>query len=140
MRSAVYLFLLKENKIFLIRRKNTGWGDGKYVVPAGHLEPNESLTQAAVREAREEAGIEINTKSLRLVHTMHRKGDFDYVDLFFLVDKWGGEAKNAEDNMADDAQWFSIDNFPENTIEHVKAAFENYKKGIFFSEFGFYES
>ena len=137
LRCAVYLFLIKDNKLFLLRRKNTGWEDGKYGVPAGHLEINETISQAIVREAKEEAGIEINTQNLTLVHVMHRKSNFDYIDLFFITKKWIGEPMSAEKNKADDAQWFSINDFPENTLSHIKVAFDNYKNNITFSEFGF---
>lgn len=137
LRCTVYLFLIKDSKLFLLRRKNTGWMDGKYGIPAGHLEPDETILQAMIRETKEEAGIEIDLQNLKLVHVMHRKSNFDYVDLFFTVETWDGEPKLAEKEKADDAQWFSIENLPQNILTHIKIAFENYQKNIIFSEFGF---
>jgi len=69
----VYLLLINDNKIVLSRRYNTGFHDGEYSFPAGHLEGNETLTQAMVREAKEEIGVEISPEDLKLVHVMHRK-------------------------------------------------------------------
>ena len=46
-----YLVLTKDNKILLSRRHNTGFQDGKYSLPAGHLGGDEeTLAQAIARE------------------------------------------------------------------------------------------
>jgi 8-oxo-dGTP pyrophosphatase MutT (NUDIX family) len=69
-----YLVLVRENKILLSRRYNTGFMDGMYGFPAGHLKDDEeTLSQAMVREAREEIGAETASEDLELVHVMHRK-------------------------------------------------------------------
>ena len=44
---AVHVFLLRDGAVLLLRRCNTGFEDGKLSVPAGHVEPGESVTQAA---------------------------------------------------------------------------------------------
>lgn len=137
LRCAIYLFLIKDNKIFLVRRKNTGWEDEKYCVPGGHLDPNEKVSNAVKREAKEETGIEIDSKDLKLIHIMHRRANFDYIDFFFVVDKWTGEPKNVEEDKADDAGWFDLDKLPKNILDHQKVALDNYKNKIIFSEFGF---
>ncbi|MFQ6087067.1 MAG: NUDIX domain-containing protein, partial [Candidatus Bathyarchaeia archaeon] len=70
----VYLVLTKDNKILLSRRYNTGFHDGEYSFPAGHLHgEDETLKQAMVREAKEEVGIEVDLADLELVHVMHRR-------------------------------------------------------------------
>jgi 8-oxo-dGTP diphosphatase len=53
---AIFVLLIKENKVFFIRRANTGWKDGQYSLIGGHLDGDEPATVAAVREAKEEAG------------------------------------------------------------------------------------
>lgn len=72
---AVYLMLISGNKILLARRYNTGWKDGFYGVAQGHLNGGESVTHAMVREAKEEIGISVDTKDLKVVHVMHRKSE-----------------------------------------------------------------
>ena len=68
-----YLILRREKQILLHLRKNTGYCDGQYGLVAEHVEANESATAAMMREAREEAGIELDPSALRVVHTMHRQ-------------------------------------------------------------------
>ena len=82
LRCAVYLFLIKDNKIFLVRRKNTGWEDGKYCIPGGHLEPNEKISEAVRREAKEETGIDVDFKDVKFIQAIHRKSNFYYIDFF----------------------------------------------------------
>jgi len=51
-----YLVLIARDKILLSRRYNTGFLDGYYGFPAGHLKDDEeTLSQTVIREAREEA-------------------------------------------------------------------------------------
>ena len=88
---SVHLFLLNDDKILLQLRKNTGYRDGCWSVIAGHVEAKESATEAMIREAKEEAGIEISREDLMLVHVMHRFENQERVDFFFKATKWKGE-------------------------------------------------
>ena len=56
-----YLFLIKDNKILLQRRFQTGFMDGFYGVPAGHLDGSETAREGCAREIKEE----INKRSSR---------------------------------------------------------------------------
>jgi 8-oxo-dGTP diphosphatase len=135
--AAVHLFLIKDGKILLLRRKNTGYEDGNYSVPAGHIEANEPATVAMTRESQEETGIIIKPEALEAVHIMHRKADDqERIDFFFTTKTWVGEPTITEPDKCDDLSWFNLDNLPENIIPYIKTALENYKKGLIYSEFG----
>ena len=137
--SAVHLFLIKDGKILLSRRFNTGYEDGNYSVPAGHIDGNEKATSAMAREAKEEIGIDLNEKQLQMAHVMHRKKpdeEEERIDFFFEAIEWQGEPENVEFNKCDDLSWFPISQLPPNTIPYVKAGVENYKNKVSFSEFG----
>ena len=134
--TAVYLLLIRSNKILLQRRYNTGYEDGNYGLPAGHVEDNESMTTALCREVREEIDIKLNPKDLELVHIMHRKEEDIRVDLFFTTKRYQKKPINAEPQKCDDLQWFPLKKLPKNTIPYIVIAINNYSKNILFSERG----
>lgn len=60
---ATLLFVVRDGHILLIRKKR-GLGAGKINGPGGRIEPGESALEAAVRETREELGIEAHSPEL----------------------------------------------------------------------------
>lgn len=134
--TAVHLFLLDGNKILLSRRYNTGYRDGFYSVAAGHLDGNEKAKSAMVREAKEEAGIDIDENDIEFVHVMHRKSEDERLDFFFVSKKWKNGIINMEPHKCDDLRWFEIDSLPENMVPYVRKAIENFKSGVPFDQFG----
>ncbi len=135
---ASYLILIKDGKILLLRRYNTGYEDGNYSLVAGHVDGNETFIQAMIREAREEAGISLHPENLKVVHTMHRKcPDDERIDVFIQATSWTGKLTNMEPHKCDDLSWFKLDELPDNMVGYVKIALENYKNSISYSEFGY---
>jgi len=137
LKSAVHLFLLKGGEILLLRRYNTGYEDGNYSVPAGHLEGGETVKAAMIREAREEIGIEIALSDLEIVGVMHRLSNDERVDFFLAASSWQGEIENREPQRCDQLAWFSLEALPENLIPYVRQAIANYRRGRWFDSFGF---
>ncbi len=131
-----YAFFIKKNKILLSQRKNTGYMDGWFSLPAGHIENNESLTKGTIREIHEETGIVLSDKDITLVHVMHRKSDDIRMDFFFLVNRWKGIPKNTEEAKCSAMEWFPLTALPPNTIPYIKEAISQYQSSSFFSEFG----
>ena len=64
---AVHLLLVKDDRVLLLKRYNTGYEDGNYSVVAEHIDGGEDLKTAMIREAREEAGIEVSHANLEVV-------------------------------------------------------------------------
>lgn len=120
---AVYIIVRQQQRILLLQRKNTGFDDGKWSLPAGHVEESESALTAAVREAEEEIGIVIPPSALKLVYTLHRKSDDrTYIDLWFEADRFDGVPVNQEPNKCAGLMWSDLQNLPENTQEFVRMA------------------
>lgn len=132
----VHLFFFRGNQLLMLRRFNTGYADGQYSVPAGHLDGGETVLQAAVREAEEEVGVRIEAEDLSFSTVMHRIEDDERVDFFVQVRKWEGEPFNAEPEKCDDLHWVHIDQLPENTVEYVRRCIANHLNGVRFDEFG----
>src|SRR5206468_9499205 len=70
---AVHVLLVRGDEVLLVRRRNTGFEDGKLSVVAGHVEPGEPVTRAALRETHEEVGVALSPEGLRVVGVIHRK-------------------------------------------------------------------
>ncbi len=131
-----YVIFCKDGKFLLTRRYNTGYRDGEYSLPAGHIEDREFAVAAALREAEEEVGVKIREEDLLPVHIMHRHcDDHERIEFFFAAEKWEGELKNMEPAKCDDVSWFSVDKIPSNVIPYVRSALDQYNKGNFLSEF-----
>ena len=132
----VHLFFIRENKILLARRFNTGYRDGEYSVPAGHLDGNETVRAAAAREAEEEIGVRIEAGDIHFSSVMHRIEGDERVDFFVHVTKWEGEPFNAEPDKCNGLSWVDMDDLPKNIIPYVRRAIANHLNGITFDEFG----
>lgn len=124
---SVFAAIIKDGKVLLLRRANTGWLDGWYDLPAGHLEDQETLKDGAVRELKEEAGLAANPKDLKLIHVYqnHHNPDTPHYGYIFLVEKWSGTPKLMEPNKCDHMDFFSLNNLPQKVSPYVKEALEN---------------
>ena len=136
---AVYLFLKKDGNIFLTRRFNTGYKDGEYMVPSGHVEAGESLCAAMAREAMEEVGVLVRPVDLRLVHVMYRAAadaTGERADFFFDTASWEGEPRNCEPDKCDEVGWFPLYRLPQNTVGYLTDAIAASSRGVPLLELG----
>ena len=132
----IHLFLFRCGRILLLRRYQTGYMDGYYSLPAGHLDGEETVRMAGVREAHEEIGVRINPADMVFAGVFHRHEGDERVDFFFQVMSWSGEPFNAEPEKCDELRWTDLDALPENTVPYIRRAIENFRAGIPFEEFG----
>jgi len=132
----VHLLFFRGDQILLLRRFNTGFRDGEYSVPAGHLDGNETVTAAAAREAEEEIGVQIEAGEMAFSSVMHRNEGDERVDFFVHVRRWQGKPVNAETDKCDELRWTDVNDLPGNIIPYVKRAIQNHHRGIVFDEFG----
>jgi 8-oxo-dGTP pyrophosphatase MutT (NUDIX family) len=132
----VHLLFFREDQILLLRRFNTGYRDGEYSVPAGHLDGGETVVAAAAREAEEEIGVRIEPGALAFSSVMHRNEGDERVDFFVHVREWDGEPVNAETDKCDELCWTDVNDLPVNTIPYVRQAIQNHLNQVPFDEFG----
>jgi len=139
---ASYLVLINNGKILLQRRFNTGYMDGKYGLPAGHVDKGETFTQCVVREIKEEIGVDLNPEDMKVAHLMHRFSGAEWgeegyrIDVFFTTEKWKGVPEIKESDKCDDLSWFDLNDLPDNIIPYVRKAIDCIKNKVFYSEHG----
>jgi ADP-ribose pyrophosphatase len=137
--AAVYVLMVNAGgKALFLRRCNTGYRDGYYDMPAGHLEANESLKASAIREVKEETGVDIKAEDLEFIELLHRRSmdDRDYLDVFFRVTKWVGEPRIMEPEKCDDLIWADLDALPDMIVPHQRAVLDDLDRGQKFLEIG----
>jgi 8-oxo-dGTP diphosphatase len=133
---AVHVFFVRGDEILLLRRLNTGFEDGKLSVVAGHVEPRETVRQAALRESREEVGLELSPELIRVVGVMHRKSEDERIDFFLSYPLEAGEPRNVEPHKCSELVWAKRSELPADTIPYVRAAIDTFRDGEWFQEFG----
>ena len=124
----------RSGRLLLGLRQNTGFADGCWHLPAGHLEDEETLTEAVVREAREELGVAVDQAATEFVHLMHEPGR---VATFFLVRRWRGTPTNMEPTKCAALEWFALDGgLPEPMVPYCHDALHSIVTGQSFSQYG----
>lgn len=133
----VHLLFFRGDQVLLLRRFNTGYADGQYSVPAGHLDGGETILAAAAREAEEEVGVRLAANDMTFSTVMHRlesPAEDERVDFFIQVHRWNNEPFNAEPDKCDDLCWRNVHELPANTVPYVREALKNHLAGIPFGE------
>lgn len=131
------MLLIDDNKILLHNRKNTGWMDGYYDVPSGHLEQNETVRAASARELLEETGIRAHLSNLEIVHVMHCNfDDLEYFQFYVKAIQYEGEPEIKEPEKCSEMGWFPFNRLPENIVPYVQQALTHIKNNQHYSEYG----
>jgi ADP-ribose pyrophosphatase YjhB (NUDIX family) len=105
----VGLYVVKDGKVLLVRRGNEP-GRGKWSLPGGRIRFGERSEEAALREMREETGLEVRLRRVvDVVDVFWRSERGELLEHFVIVDfeaeVIGGELRPADDAL--DARWFS---------------------------------
>lgn len=113
-----------EKYILLMKRQNTGSDDGYFELPGGHLEKDEDLFDAMIREAKEELLINLKRKDLKIIHLMHH---YHGERLNFIFETNGEKLnpKIGEVNKCSELRWVKINKLPRKTTAKVKKIIKN---------------
>jgi 8-oxo-dGTP diphosphatase len=133
----VHLLLLNtDGQVLFGHRQNTGFQDGVWHVPAGHLEAGESVVQALIREAKEEVGIAVAPEDVEFAHIMHSSSGGGRAAFFFIVRQWDGTPANREPEKCSEVAWFPFDALPDPLIGYCRMALDYIAAGESFSVYG----
>lgn len=113
---AVGTIISMESRIVLVRRAIEP-GYGKWVFPGGYVDRGEEVTAAALREAKEEAGLDIRLD--RLINIYSYAGR-PLVVVVYAATAIGGELCTDEECL--EARLFTPDEIPWNELAFVSTA------------------
>jgi 8-oxo-dGTP diphosphatase len=103
---AVYVMVWNlTGKLLVLQRKDTGWEDGKWTVPSGHVEPGESVLAAAARELEEETGLAAPPLPARAVRHVSLRPDAGYTDFLIDAGTTSEVPGNTEPHACSDLRW-----------------------------------
>ena len=122
------VFIVKDKKVLMTWNKKV-----KTWIPlGGHIEPNELPCGSAIREAKEESGLDIelispydNSKTGNLIqpvhlHLDHIKDDHKHINLIYFGIVKGGELLEESDEQTP-LKWFSTEEMEkENLLPNIK--------------------
>lgn len=122
--------------ILFMQRNGTGFADGRYQLPAGHLEPGESIVSALARELLEELTICVQESDMRVVHTSHRIApDREYFDVYIDVAKYSGVIKIWEPHKCSDLTYLDLSvDHGDIFVGYDRQVCQYIQDGLFFSE------
>ena len=80
---------------------------GKWNLPAGHLDPNETIFDAAKREIKEECGLDVELTNICQIGNRKIEDDV-FVSIIFSAEIIGGEILFSPDEIMD-VKWFSYE-------------------------------
>lgn len=109
--------IIYEGKIVLIRRKNPPF-KGLYALPGGFVEVGETVEQAAIREAKEETGLDIRLIKLLGVYSDPSRDPRGHTVSVCYLAIGSGNLKAGSD--AKDTGLFSPNEIPKLAFDHNK--------------------
>lgn len=116
--------------VLLLERVNTGLFDGRLTLPGGHVQLGESISDAAVREVREEVGIELD--ELKPSCVLPFVGGVNFI---FSSSNWRGTVRNAEPERCGGVGWFKPSQLPDSVVPWLSKALELYDSTDWFYDF-----
>ncbi len=115
-------FVVRDGQVMLVRRGIEPYKD-YWDIPGGFLAPDEHPEQAAIREVREETGLQVQTTELVgiFVDTYGAGSAEHTLNVYYRAEIVGGEPEPQDDAV--DIGWFGPDELPEEiAFEHALTA------------------
>lgn len=120
--TGVHVLLEQGGQVLLMRRAGTGFFDGLYSLPGGHVEEGESVRDTAAREMDEELGVTLLPAALEVLGVVHRRSDTNRIDFFLKAGHWRGEPQIREPDKCDALLWCAWDALPEALVPYIREA------------------
>jgi ADP-ribose pyrophosphatase YjhB (NUDIX family) len=126
----VGVVIIENSRVLLVKRAHPPL-QAQWSIPGGVLEIGELVREAAIREAREETGLIVESADLlgvydRVLRNAEQRVQYHYVLIDFLCRRVGGELQAASD--ATEVRWFTGEELPalnlaEDTLDVIRKGF-----------------
>lgn len=111
-RVGVGIIVRRNNEILLLRRKNVH-GDGTWSTPGGHLDPGETPEECAVREVREETGVDVgDVRFLAITNDVFENEGRHYVTVWMEATYLSGTETVAAEHEMSEVAWYPAASLP----------------------------
>ena len=109
----VAIIVTRGNQVLLLKRLNVH-GAGSWSTPGGHLDFGETPEECAVREAREETGLDIaNIAFKAITNDVFETENKHYISIWMEGEYQSGEAVLAAPYESSEIGWFDWDKLPQ---------------------------
>ena len=122
-RVGVGLYIFNEKNQLLLGLRKSAHDGGTWCPPGGHQEYGETSENAAVREAKEETGLDILPENVFLkgvTNDFYPSEEKHYITLHYFCRKYSGEPMVMEPNKCEKWQWFDLSDLPANLMLPLK--------------------
>ncbi|MFF5145054.1 NUDIX domain-containing protein [Streptomyces sp. NPDC013157] len=132
--AAVIVHDTENDRVVLLQRgPGAKYGNGLWDLPAGKSDPGEPITETAVRELREETGLVVDPRSLRVAHLIHGAWGVEapcgFLTVVFATHEWTGEPVNAEPAKHLQVRWTGTGAIPAAIVPTTGIALGHYLVG-----------
>ena len=116
------VFIRKEDTLLLVKQS---YGEQYWSLPGGVMEAGESIDQTAIREVKEETGLDIRLG--RLIGVYSKPGE---VGLALTFEGFIEGGKLQADNEVSEVGYFPLASLPTNIRAHLRQRVEDFQAGL----------
>ena len=118
--------VIEKNKKVLLGKRGGGFGKGKWCLPQGYIEFDEDFLTAAIREVKEETGLDVEIKSIINIVSNLLSLKLHTLTIVLLADVKAGEPCAGDD--LETLEWFlPSEPLPEIAFEADEYIIKNYQ-------------
>ncbi|MFD6472372.1 NUDIX domain-containing protein [Streptomyces anulatus] len=121
-----------------LRHPDSAYAGNVWHALAGHCE-REDAVSCLIREAEEEAGLNLDPEGIDLVHVVHSQDSTSArprIQLFFRARSWSGEPQVLEPDRCVEWRWFNPEELPDNVVPYTRQAIQAILDGRPYSDMG----